>query len=64
MVTAAGSEDRPQESTPVLTPPPDLSVDWYVRVRRAIEARQAAERHWRGRNPVSRQTWPIRLHRG
>lgn len=64
MVMIDETDDSAAEYMPALAPPKELSEDWHERVRRALEAREAAKRHWQGRNPVSRQTWPIRLHRG
>jgi|GEM_PF-5169644 hypothetical protein len=64
MIITDETDCEPAETARPLAPPKGVAADWHERIRRAIEAREAAERHWQGRYPVSRQTWPIRVHRG
>ncbi len=63
-VEHVASETVTDEIVPAVKPPSGTATDWSEKVRRAIEVRQAAEHHWQGKNPVSRQTWPIYLHHG
>ena len=46
---------------PALTPLPTAPEGWRERIQCAIEARKTAEQRWKGKYPVSRQTWPIEL---
>lgn len=64
VITDEKKDNSDAEYRPALTPPKEYPEAWRERVQRALEARETAARHWQGRNPISPQTWPIRLHRG
>jgi hypothetical protein len=49
---------------PAIQAPPGTDASWAQKIDLAIHARLVAEERWKGKSPVSPQSWPFSLHQG